>query len=142
MFIFHYVTNAQPISVMDGPFGVLIDSSHLMRKLFPKTSHFVDGKGDFQLTCSRLCAYLSTEKPDHYIVESLTCASQQDAQCAMMPSEKVAYKVISEVIFTLFSKYSQWHSEGRAGQWPRASQEGAPRAHKKKFIGCLTPHSP
>jgi hypothetical protein len=59
-----YYTSIDTVSAKDVPFGGLIDTSHPIGELSPKTPHFRAVNGDFQL--KRLWAYLGTGETYHY----------------------------------------------------------------------------
>ena len=58
-----YYTSIDAVSAKDVPFGGFIDMSHPIGQLSPKTPHFRDVNGDFQLKCLR--AYLSIGETYH-----------------------------------------------------------------------------
>jgi hypothetical protein len=58
-----YYTSIDAVSAKDVPFGELIDTSHPIGEVSPKTPHFWDVNGDFQL--KRLRAYLGSEETYH-----------------------------------------------------------------------------
>jgi hypothetical protein len=58
-----YYTSIDAVSAKNVPFEGLIDMSHPIGELSPKTPHFRDVNGDFQL--KRLRAYLGSEVTYH-----------------------------------------------------------------------------